>query len=283
MSATRTLTSTLPKASTLDNTELTKALQFAKDLARESGVIMKRYFQATDIGIEWKEDNSPVTVADRTINDLVIEKIKVTYPEYGVVGEEASYKADRETVWVVDPIDGTAPFSFGMPISTFCLALVHNGDVQVSVVYDPFQDRMYSAQVGLGAYMNDVRLHVSDASTLKKQYILAFRSLTKPNHTGINTMFDAIQREGAKTYMFASFSYAGALVADSRFVAACMEYGSPWDAAAISLIVSESGGMATDLNGKPRKYNIWADGLILSNGKVHQKLVDLIDYENTRD
>lgn len=267
----------------MNKTELQAALDFAKDLAKEAGVIINRYFQAVDIGIVWKEDNSPVTLADTTVNSLVIEKIKTEYPDYGVIGEEESYKPDREWVWIVDPVDGTSPFSLGIPMSTFCLALVHKGDVKVSVVYDPFQDRMFTAQAGQGSFLNGVKLQVSDAGSFKKQYAMTFRSLTKPDHKGVNKMFDAIQLEGAKVYMFASFSYAGILVAEGRFIMACMQYGSPWDAAAISLIVQEAGGMVTDMNGKPRKYNEWGDGLIISNGKVHQKLVDLIDYENTRD
>lgn len=267
----------------MDKTELQAALDFAKDLAKESGKIINRYFQAVDIGTVWKEHHSPVTIADTKINTLVIDKIKSTYPDHGVIGEEESYETEREWVWVVDPLDGTSPFNLGIPMSTFCLALVHEGDVKLSVVYDPFQDRMLTATVGGGSYLNDVKLQVSTVDSFNHQYAMSFRSLTKSDHKGVNNMFDVVQREGAKIYMFASFSYAGILVAEGRFIMACMQYGSPWDAAAISLIVQEAGGMVTDMNGKPRKYNEWGDGLIISNGKVHQKLVDLIDYENTRD
>lgn len=267
----------------MNKQELDQASAFAKGLARQAGDIMQKYFQAYDLGVDWKHNTSPVTEADTSINDLVIRAVKTSYPEHGVIGEEESYKQDSSTVWVTDPLDGTSPFTFGMPISTFTLALVNEGEVLVSVVYDPFQERMYSAIKGQGAYMNDVLLKVSQATSVNRQFVLAFRSLTKPNHKGVNNMFDIIQQEGAKIYMFSSFSYAGALVSDGRFAAAIMTYGSPWDAAAISLIVQEAGGMATDLYGKPRSYNQWGDGLLLSNGKVHQKLLDIVDYENTKD
>lgn len=267
----------------LTDSDLDKAFAFAKYLARESGKIITKYFQASDIGQDWKEDSSVITIADTTINQLVITKIQENYPDHGVYGEEDTYEIEREWLWVVDPIDGTAPFSFGMPISTFALALVHDGDVVFSVLFDPFQDRMFTARKGRGAFMNGTKLQVSKEISFKRQFVLSFRSLTKPDHKGVNNMFDAIQKEGAKIYMFASFSYGGALVAEGRFIAACMAYGSPWDAAAISLIVQEAGGMATDMNGKPRKYNVWGDGLILSNGLVHDRMVKLIDYENTRD
>lgn len=266
-----------------DSVDVASALNFAVELAREAGKITNRYFQAKDMGQTWKEDDSPVTIADTSINKLVIQKIKDRYPEHGVIGEEESYEEKRDWVWVVDPIDGTSPFILGIPMSTFCLALVHNGEVLLSVVYDPFQDRMITAQKGKGTYNGDIKLSVSNSSTFNKQYVLAFRSLTKPNHSGINQMFDTIQKEGAKIYMFASFSYAGLLVAEGHMTMACMVYGSPWDAAAISLIVQEAGGTVTDLHGKPRKYYEWGDGLLISNGQVHQRTLDLIDYENTRD
>lgn len=267
----------------MNKQELDQAFALAKDLAKQAGEVFNKYFRATDIGFEWKEDNSPVTIADTTINQMVIDSIKEHYPSHGVIGEEDSYHENQEWVWVLDPLDGTSTFSLGIPVSTFCLALVHDGEVLLSVVYDPFQDRLFAAQKGQGAYMNDAKLVVSEATDIKRQYVLAFRSLTKPNHTGVNSMVDVMLKEGAKVYMFAGFSYAGTLVADGHFVMACMTHGSPWDAAAISLIVQEAGGMVTDLNGKPRKFNEWGDGLLVTNGKVHQKILDLIDYENTKD
>lgn len=267
----------------MSDSELDDAFSFAKELARKSGKIITKYFQTADLGTKWKEDNSPVTIADTTINQLVISTIQESYPEHGVYGEEDTYEIEREWLWVVDPLDGTSPFSLGIPISTFALALVHDGDVVFSIVFDPFQDRMLTARQGQGAFMNETRLHVSEETSFKRQSLLCFRSLTKPNHKGVNNAFDALQREGAKIFMFSSFSYGGALVAEGKFIAACMTYGSPWDAAAISLIIQEAGGRATDMYGKPRKYNVWADGLILSNGLVHDKLIKLIDYENTRD
>jgi myo-inositol-1(or 4)-monophosphatase len=99
-----------------------KELRFATDLAQEAGAIMDRYFRAEDIGTELKQDLTPVTVADTTINDLVIDRVQQSYPEHGVLGEENSYEPTRDRIWVVDPIDGTVPFSLGIPTSTFSLA-----------------------------------------------------------------------------------------------------------------------------------------------------------------
>src|SRR5690606_26788011 len=98
--------------------EKTEYLSFAKQLAIEAGAIMHKYHRSARRTTTWKDDNSPVTLADRDINSLVIQKIKDTFPDHGVIGEEESYEADRSYVWVVDPIDGTAPFDLGMQCST---------------------------------------------------------------------------------------------------------------------------------------------------------------------
>jgi len=103
--------------------------QFAKDVAKQAGKIMMENFK---LGMhkEWKSDNSPVTETDLRINKLLIEGVKKYFPEHSVLGEEESnFVGDRKMVWVCDPLDGTLPFSHGVPIFTFSLALVDDGPV----------------------------------------------------------------------------------------------------------------------------------------------------------
>lgn len=252
-----------------------KELEFAKTLAYQAGDIMNKYFHSDEIGTTFKEDNSPITVADTMINDLVIDQVKKQFPNCGVIGEESSYETEREDLWIVDPIDGTKPYSLGIPVSTFCLAYVINGDVKTSVVMDPFQKRLYSAVKGKGAHVNDKPINVSNSDNLNGQNLhLGGRNFDK--------LVLSLRNRGGNFYDIYSFSYTGTLVASGNLVAAAMEYGSPWDAAAISLIVTEAGGRASDLNGEVRKYSQWGEGILVSNGLVHDKLVKMIDYENSR-
>lgn len=258
-------------------------LEFAKGLAQEAGVIMKRYFRADDIATEWKEDNSPITIADKTINSLVIERVKEAFPEHGVLGEEESFEPNRKRVWIVDPIDGTSPYSLGMPLSTFCLALVDEGRVQVSVVYDPVLDRLYSASLGEGATVNDQQLKVSDKNTFDQAYTMGFSGLG-PRQEPLEPIIEAIRSKGGRVISVPSFSYMAAHVATGDLVLCYMAYGSPWDAAAISLIVEEAGGKVTDMYGKERTYPEWGEGLLVSNGSVlHDDVLEMIRNANPRD
>ena len=116
-------------------------LDTAVDIAAAAGEIMMKYF---DIGVpaHWKEDNTPITVADGAINDMVIDRIAAEYPDHGVVGEEASIvKPESAYQWVCDPIDGTVPFMLGIPTNVFSLALCENGAPIVAVVADPYLQR----------------------------------------------------------------------------------------------------------------------------------------------
>ena len=145
--------------------------KFALAIAEEAGKIMKEYFVVGMVRQE-KEDTSPVTAADLKINSILIKKVSKLFPSHSVLGEEESnIVKGSEYIWVCDPIDGTIPYSLGLPISVFSLALVKNGEVILAVVYDPFCDRLYYAEKGKGAYLNNKKIHVSNASTLEKAKI----------------------------------------------------------------------------------------------------------------
>lgn len=252
-------------------------LSFAKSLAYKAGDIMRRYFQAEDIDTRLKEDKTPITIADETINQLVIDSVKEAFPQCGVIGEEGSYETERNELWVVDPIDGTKPYSIGIPVATFCLAYIVNGEVKVAVVYDPYQDRLYHAVIGGGAFVNDKPIKVSSESEIQGH------NMAMGGKKRLADLGTHIRHGGVNRYELYSYSYAAAQVASGGFIAAGMEYGSPWDAAAASLLVEEAGGVATDLLGNKRNYNEWGEGIMLTNGLVHNELIKTLDYENFRD
>lgn len=265
----------------MSDEELNKYLEFAQSLAVDAGEVMRKYFRSDSLQTSWKEGTSPVTIADTEINRMVIDRIKETYPPHGVFGEEESFENDRETIWVVDPVDGTAPFELGIPAATFCLALVHEGKVQVSVVYDPFQDQLFSAVRGRGTRVNGNPAQIPQSSDITHKYI--FRpSVTSNNSEDFSFVEKEVRKQGAKIMAFSSFSYLASLILEGKMVAAFMSYGSPWDAAAISLIIQEAGGKATDLSGQERVYNDWADGILVSNGALHDKMVGLIKDARSR-
>jgi myo-inositol-1(or 4)-monophosphatase len=137
-------------------------LKFATDLALEAGQIMEKHFHAA-VEFREKADLTIVTVADEAINQLVIDRVAESYSEHSVFGEEASSNKGHQYAWVCDPIDGTIPYSKGLPVSVFSLALTKDGESIVGVVYDPFMKRLYSAIKGEGAFLNGEAINVSSS------------------------------------------------------------------------------------------------------------------------
>ena len=267
----------------MTDVELRQALDFAVAVSEEAKEIAMKYFQAIDLSLDtvWKENDTPVTVADNTINELVVTKVKERYPEHGVIGEEGSYNEDQDYVWITDPIDGTIAFTMSIPVFSFCLALAYKGQVLVSVVTLPAQNKHFTAIKGQGAFMNGEPLRVSDKADLKNAYVSAMDQF-KPGEDHVGAALLSIKNKGAIILGPYSYAHMAMLVAEGHLVAATMGYGSPWDAAAPSLIVAEAGGSVSDIFGKTRNYNEWGEGTLMSNGKVHGEMVDLLSKASPR-
>lgn len=230
-------------------------LSFAKELAYEAGKIMLHYFNAKDKGVVIKEDESPVTLADTKINHLVIDRVKAAFPGHGVLGEEASFNLDSSNLWVVDPLDGTPPFARGIPLSTFCMALVKDGQPIVAVVYDPYTDRLYSAARDQGAYENDRRLDLANHKPIGKLGVCLevaggsyWTTFKNPAIGG--KMLEAFDRTSDIFTYYLPIAYSIVMVAAGRFDAVVTSGKNPWDLAAAGFIAQEAGAKVTDIFGK---------------------------------
>ena len=135
-------------------------LDFSKNIAIYAGNIMKQYYN--NFTFSYKEDNTVVTIVDKKINSYLIEQVKKKYKNHSVNGEEESFNNNSEYIWVCDPLDGTGMYVDHIPVFVFSLALVHNGNPIVGVIYDVTEDKMYYAIKGEGAYCNDIRIQVND-------------------------------------------------------------------------------------------------------------------------
>lgn len=254
---------------------MTNYKEFAEDLARQAGKIILEYFK---IGVARtiKEDTSPLTEADTKINTLVIDEIQKHFPGHSVLAEEGNNLCEgSEYVWVCDPIDGTRMFTHGLPVSTFSLSLVHNGVVQLAVIYDPFCDRLYSAEKGKGTFLNGVPTFVSDATDFNRQ-VIDCESSTRSKYD-IQPLLHYFYEQKAVVLKLNSIIYVSAMVAAGQVVATVFPFTTVHDAAAIKIIVEEAGGRVTDMHGREQRYDQPIDGLLVSNGVLHDELVALAE------
>lgn len=256
------------------NVSLNEFRQFAEQMAKDAGQIMRNYYS---LGMEkgWKGDRTPVTKADVEINTLLLERVHALFPEHNVrAEEESSQDKPSEYCWVCDPVDGTIPFSHGMPISTFSLALVQNGKSILGVVYDPFGDRLFVGQEGQGSTLNGRLMHVSAKAELTGAVcnVEAHHSHPYNVHAFVEHLCDT---ESAAALRLMSSIYPAALVAAGEFAFTVMPANTVHDAAAIKVIVEEAGGKVTDLFGGEQRYDQPIKGMIASNGILHDRLVEL--------
>lgn len=254
---------------------MTTERTFAVELAKKSGTIIRKNF-LLGMKKEWKGDDTPLTATDTAVNALVIESIRHQFPDHGIISEEGGHASGKEEyVWVCDPVDGTIPFSHGMPVCMFLLALVKNGVSILGVAYDPFMDRMYVAERGHGATVNDTTLRVSGTSTLKNSLVaLEGRNMSAP--MDFTHALVSLEKQGALVIRPFSFGYDAMLVAHGQSVAAFMSATKPWDYAAPSVIIEEAGGRCTDLYGEVPRLDGDVRGYIVSNGFVHDLLLQIV-------
>jgi myo-inositol-1(or 4)-monophosphatase len=251
-------------------------LETATELALQAGEIMLEHFDS-GVTVKIKADNTPVTVADESINQLVIDRITAQYPIHGIIGEEGSVeKPEASLQWVCDPIDGTLPYTLGIPTNVFSLALVEDGAPIVAVVADPYMERMYTATLGEGAFCNDRSLATSTRTTIAGSIMnVSGRSGRGAAVLG-GPVYADLEKLGARMLHHSSMVYEAALVAVGAFDAAIFTKRTPWDAAAGGLLVTEAGGVVTDVNGAVQRYDRPLNGTIFSNGILHEEIQQIV-------
>lgn len=254
-------------------------LNFAKGIAIKAGEIMLKYFKQ-DNDSSYKLNKTIVTIADKEINEYLIQEVKKQYPTHSVDGEEEIYGQGKEYVWVCDPIDGTAMYARHIPIAVFSLALVKEGKPILGVVYDPFTDNLYSAIEGQGAYQNEQKILVNDILLEDMRSVSHYDMWPGRKYN----IYNVIKELGEKSYWIGigSIIRACMAVASGEFTAAIFPGTTRknCDIAAVKIIVEEAGGKVTDLFGNEQRYDQDINGAVISNGIVHEQIISVIKKYN---
>jgi len=255
-----------------------KELAFAKNLAREAGKVMLKYFYE-DIEVEMKENDTPLTIADTTINQMVIDAIKKNYPTHGMIGEEGNGGAENaEYVWICDPIDGTIPYTIKFPTSMFSLALYKNKKPVLGVLYDPYTDKMYWALDGGPAQCNDKIISVKKG-TLQKGDVVGIINLSGSSRydTNLYNFTKVINDRQIRTEEIHCIVYFVASIATGYIKCAITPGAHPWDRAAAIIIIRAAGGRVTDEKGVEADTFTDCKNLVFSNGDTHEEILELLN------
>ncbi len=221
--------------------------------AYEAGRLTLGYFGTGLARPEFKEDESPVTVADREAEKLIRARISGRFPAHAIMGEEyGEENAGSDHRWIVDPIDGTKAFVRGVPLYGVLIALEIEGVCEVGAAYFPALDEMVCAATGEGCFSNGRRVHVSSTQRLRDG-IVCFTDAKGFEKYGRSDEWRRILSASGEARGW-SDAYGHALVATGRADLMLDPAMNPWDAGPFPPILREAGGFFGDWSGNETIY-----------------------------
>jgi len=253
------------------DTHMTILIETLADLARRAGAITLQYYQ-TGIQVETKADESPVTIADRNTEKFLREEIAKLFPDDCVMGEEFGESAGKPGArkWIVDPIDGTKSFVRGVPLYGVMIGVEEAGEIVAGAVYMPALGELVVAAKGAGCWWNGRPAKVSTKSSLAEG-MLCTTDAADNHKSGKGTAYDQLCA-ASKLVRTWGDCYGHLLVATGRAEVMIDPIMSPWDCAALKIILEEAGGTFTDYEGKPTIYGNCAIG---TNGAVFNEVMTI--------
>ncbi len=250
-----------------------------KAARRGASIINRASFDTERLQITEKGNRDFATEVDQAAEQAIIEVLLNAYPDHAILAEESgasnNLNDESEYVWIIDPIDGTTNFIHGNPYYCVSIALQFRGLITQAVIFDPTRNDLYTATKGAGAFLNDKRLRVTKLDRLSAAMI-ATGFANRPAQTLDQYMqMERLLYEKAQTVRnLGSAALDLANLAAGRFDGFCLKGLKPWDIAAGSLLVSESGGIVTDFRGE--SDYLYKGDIIAATPKVFGQLLPLL-------
>jgi len=246
-------------------------IDVAIQAAKGAGEILLFNFSSSR-QIEQKSQGNLVCEADLLSEKFIVEFLTAEYSDCNILSEESSASAPiTDCTWIVDPLDGTNNYVFGVPFFGVNVALVKGEDILLGVTYDPLRGELFRAEKGKGAYLNDSPIKVSKESSFKAAMV-GF-DLGYSREQGSETL-DAADKLWWHVHCMRHIgsSVLGlAYVACGRFSLYYHRFLFPWDVASGLLLVREAGGKVTDWEGNPASY--CSREIVASNSRLHREFM----------
>lgn len=253
------------------------ALEVASQAATQAGKILLANFNSKR-QVKHKSKGNLVTDADILSEKSILEFLRKEYPDFNVLSEESNSAATiTGWAWIVDPLDGTNNYTFGIPFFCVNIALVRDEDILLGLTYDPVRNELFHAWKGRGAYLNDAPIRVSTESSLQSSLVgldLGY------SHERGEEMLQIVNRLWGQVHCLramGSSSLGLAYVACGRVGLYFHRYLFPWDIASGILLVREAGGEVTDWQGKSASFR--DTGLVASNDKLRREFLEQFGHK----
>ena len=253
--------------------------QACEVVLKAGAFIREESHKLAEIKIEEKDRNSLVSYVDKTAENMLVEGLQKLLPDSGLITEEETEDIiGREWEWIIDPLDGTTNFLYGIPAYSVSVGLRHNGKLVAGIVYEINKHELFYAWQGGGAFMNNQTISVSKRPKL--EYCLMATGFPYADYSMVpgylKTLEDLMHgTRGLRRLGSAAVDLA--YVACGRFDG-FFEYSlSPWDVAGGAVIVEEAGGKVTDFSAEDNY--LFGRELIACNSLIYDELQGII-YQN---
>jgi histidinol phosphatase-like enzyme (inositol monophosphatase family) len=259
----------------MNKPSLSDLLDLAVEAAFLGGKRTLAFFNS-DVEVETKADNTPVTRADREAEEIIRRRIARTYPDHAVIGEEYGTKEGADAYrWIIDPIDGTKSFVHGVPLFAVLIGIEVAGKPSVGAAYFPALDQMIAAATGLGCRCNGRVVGVSSVSELSEATLLTTSVATCMRRS------DAYEVLADRVKLVRTWgdAYGYFLVATGKAEIMLDPVIAPWDCAAIMPVMEESGGSFATWQGEK---TIWGPDGFASNGALFDQVLAALKGEKRR-
>ncbi len=221
--------------------------------------------------VKMKGDADFVTAVDYSISAHMRQELGKIAPEVGFMSEEEDNAVIQPTRWILDPIDGTTNLVFDYKMSSISLGLLENGKIVFGVVYNPFSGELFTAERGKGAYLDGKRIYIVDR--LPHDSLIEFGAGSTRKYEA-DEAFDTakeIFKECLDLRRICSSALAVCFIAAGRLNGYFEKKIKPWDYAAASLILEESGGKSCGYDGNPLQYDL-PSGIVCGSPKTFEFL-----------
>ncbi len=227
-------------------------LNTAVTAARKAGDIISRYADRVDqLDIQEKEQSDFVSQVDKMAEDAIIDTLRYAYRDHSILAEESGrHKGDSSYEWIIDPLDGTTNYLYGIPQYAVSIALTRDGKLFQSVIYNPANGDLFTASRGQGAMINNKRMRVTPRKSIENALLVT--GIPYKANQDMNLYLETLKAVVPGT---AGIRRPGSAALDLAYVAAgrydgFWEFGlNAWDIAAGVLLVQEAGGLVSDMHG----------------------------------
>ncbi len=248
-------------------------LKAALDAAEQAAMIARSLYQH-NVEVRIKADKSPVTEADVRCEIAIREILESRFPAHGFFGEETGWRDEgAESLWLVDPIDGTKAFVREYPMFATQIALMRRGEIVLGVSSAPVYGELAYAERGSGAYLNGKLIEVSQVSTLESAALSSgnMKSLASGRQWA---RYGRLVSQVNRIRGYGDFLHYH-LLAAGKIDAVIETDVNILDIAACAAIVTEAGGRFTDLGGAP--ITLRSNSVLATNGRLHAAILEALD------